>query len=90
MTYTVDDIKLLAKHGVSLTISADDILQLAESVSRAKPAMPEYVSIEKAMQLYQCSRPTMRRYIENGIIAAVKIGGKWRVETPQLNNNLKL
>ena len=41
-----------------------------------------YLTVKQATEVYCISRDTLRKYVQKKIIEGVKIGGKWKIETP--------
>lgn len=86
MNYTKRDLELLSEHGVSLSITAADILNLLDSLDATRmfeQPSGEKVPLRDGIRLYKKSYKTLRKYINAGVLKGEKIGGQWYVETPQ-------
>ena len=51
--------------------------------------LEEILTIREACQFLKISKPTMYRYIQDGKVPAVKVGGAWRFHRELLNNWMK-
>lgn len=83
MNYIIKDLELLAAHGVALTITAADVLQLVETLQGASRRTPEMIPLGKAAEVYHKCRKTIKKYINDGLIRGEMLGGEWMVETPE-------
>lgn len=79
----IEELRLLAKAGVKVEISAAELLQVLQAMVQ-RPATPEnWLSLAAASAKYQKNPKTLARYIHTGVLRGMKVGGVWLVEDPE-------
>lgn len=79
---TLDQLQSLAQAGVTISITAADLLSVVQAVSTRTDKPEQPLNLAGACVAYGRDKKTLRKYIEQGLIRGRKIGGEWEIETP--------
>lgn len=56
---------------------------------RGKARMEEFITVAEAAEMVDCSHNAILKWINEGKIEAVKVGGRFRIWRPTLNDHLR-